>query len=146
MTVNFSLDTLNEVNYELDTIENENFELDNIIINTGGGAVRQVYRGPDMPTDDETLIWIDTYVEPVVRTAMLTADGDYFVTSDGLDFVVKDPSDVSKLITSDGEYFFTSDGQEFVVNEDELGKQLYTRDNKEFIEANNKKFITKGEI
>lgn len=146
MELDFVLEDENNIEFELDETENEDFELDNVVIKTGGGTVRQVYRGPDMPTDDEILIWIDTYTEPVIRTAMLTADGEYFVTSDGLDFVVREPSEATKLITSDGEFFYTSDGQEFVVNDQDLGMPLYTRDNKEFYEANNKKFITKGEL
>lgn len=86
----------------------------------GGETVRQVYRGDNMPTDRNILIWIDTKSEPIVRNAMITADDDYFITSDELDFVVRESP--------------TGD------------IQLMTADDKEFIDANNELFITKGEI
>ena len=105
----------------------------------GGGGPQQVYRGETEPTDENILIWIDTSA-PTHPNAMLTSEGDWFITSEGEDFVV---ADWTSLYTSDNNKFMTNDGKGFALAE---AIPLYTNDNKEFIEANNKKFITKGEI
>ena len=103
----------------------------------------QVYRGSNYPADS-ILIWIETEEQPIVRNAMLTADGKYFITSDDLDFVPKEDEGYATLVTSDNNYFITSDDLSFMVAE-VAGLPLYTSDNNQFIDAENNDFITKGE-
>lgn len=87
-------------------------------ITTGGGGVRQIYRGPDKPTDPNILIWIDTSKKPVTGT---------------------------QLITHDNLEFITADNEAFILH-DEIIEYLLTNDNKEFIDANNKNFVLREEI
>ena len=90
-------------------------------VNTGGGSSsKQVYRGPDYPTKESILIWIDTSEPtppPITGIQLLTADNLQFKTSDNKAFILSE-------ITPNA---------------------LLTKDNKEFIEANNKKFILREE-
>ena len=109
-----------------------------VVIPTGQG-VAQIYRGSDQPTDENILIWIDTSA-PTHPNAMLTSEGDWFITSEGEDFVV---AESTQLYTSDDARFMTNDGKGFALVEQ---TPLYTSDDKEFYEATNKQFITKGEI
>lgn len=100
---------------------------------------KQIYRGSDQPIDENILIWIDTSA-PTHPNAMLTSEGDWFITSEGEDFVV---AESTQLYTSDDARFMTNDGKGFALVEQ---IPLYTSDDKEFYEATNKQFITKGEI
>lgn len=59
----------------------------------GGGTKKQIYKGPDEPTDPNILIWIDTSEEPVVKGRLLTADGEPFITVDGQNFLVAQTND-----------------------------------------------------
>ena len=89
-------------------------------VKTGGGSsktIKQIYKGPDKPTDPNILIWIDTSIPPITGT---------------------------QLITSDNLEFITVDNDIFILNE-QSSQSLLTIDNKEFIEANDKKFILKEE-
>lgn len=58
-------------------------------INTG--TVRQVYKGPDEPTDPNILIWIDTSEEPIIiDNQFITADDMEFITANNENFIVKE--------------------------------------------------------
>ena len=108
----------------------------------GGSGVKQIYRGANLPTDPNILIWIDTSIPPITGTQLITADNLGFYTSDNEAFILQEPS---SLITADNKNFITSDDKTFILNEN-TENTLLTIDNKEFIEANNKIFILKEEL
>lgn len=116
-----------------------------VVVNKGGGCdnCKVVVRSDTQPMWAETLIWIDTYKEPIKGTQLITADDKGFYTSDGEAFVLKEVV-YDSLVTADDKQFLTSDDKEFLV-QGYITEELLTQDNKEFYEANNKKFMLKGE-
>ena len=56
-----------------------------------GGFIKQVYRGPDKPTDPNILIWIDTSgSEPIGGIQFITKDNLEFITANNENFIVKE--------------------------------------------------------
>lgn len=78
----------------------------------GGGGVTQIYIGDTEPTDENILVWIDTYVPPAPDNAFVTADNKYFITADGKYFVVATPK---QFVTADGKEFITADNKKFMT-------------------------------
>jgi len=133
----------NEIDIEDVELNNEyNIEDFGVDVAYGGGTIKQIYRGENLPTDPNILIWIDTSIPPITGTQLITADNLGFYTSDNEAFILQEPS---SLITADNKNFITSDDKTFILNEN-TENTLLTLDNKEFIEANNKIFILKEEL
>lgn len=62
-------------------------------VNTGGGgsSSKQVYRGPNYPTKESILIWIDTSgVTPSTDIQFITKDGKEFITANNEKFILKE--------------------------------------------------------
>ena len=76
------------------------------------GGVQQIYMGDTEPTDENILVWIDTYTPPPPEDALITADNEYFITADEEYFVVAVPK---QFTTSNNEELITSDNKEFLV-------------------------------
>jgi hypothetical protein len=60
----------------------DNLTLTNGRLDAVGGDEAQVYRGDTEPTDENILIWIDTYQSPIVGVQFITQDDKDFITSD----------------------------------------------------------------
>ena len=60
----------------------DNLTLTNGRLDAVGGDEAQVYRGEVEPTDENILIWIDTYQSPLVGIQFITQDDKDFITSD----------------------------------------------------------------
>lgn len=69
------------------TINNESI-LGSGNIDIQGGGVTQIYMGDEEPTDENILVWIDTSEEPITDNALITADGNVFITADDKNFIV----------------------------------------------------------
>ena len=56
----------------------------------GGSGVKQIYRGANLPTDPNILIWIDTSIPPITGTQLITADNMEFITANNENFILKE--------------------------------------------------------
>ena len=83
----------------------------NFEVKVAGGKT-QIYMGDTEPTDENILVWIDTYVPPAPDNALVTADNEYFITADEEYFVVAVPK---QFTTSNNEELITSDNEQFLV-------------------------------
>lgn len=93
-------------------VHQEGMTILNFDIKVASGGVNQIYMGDVEPTDENILVWIDTYVPPAPDNAFVTADNKYFITADGKYFVVATPK---QFVTADGKEFITADNKKFMT-------------------------------
>lgn len=78
----------------------------------GGGGVTQIYMGDTEPTDENILVWIDTYTPPIPDNALYTSDGQVLIDSNGLILLQSVPS---ILTTINGEILQDNNGLDLVT-------------------------------
>ena len=78
----------------------------------GGGGVTQIYMGDIEPTDENILVWIDTYTPPLPDGALYTSDGQLLIDSLGRILI---EAEETLLTTSNGEILQDVNGLDLVT-------------------------------
>lgn len=79
----------NEIDIENVELSNE-YGIEDFGVDVAYGGVKQIYRGPDEPTDENILIWIDTSGVTPTKTQLITSDNLEFITANDENFILKE--------------------------------------------------------